>query len=161
MTKCMYIPSCTTSCHKHLNLQSCWIGNYSTVKSFFLLLLHRTGTYQGFKFLNTTFMFFGPQKNLLKTSLLRRFIQHSLLPSLLSGMLPCTEQTSLCLSHFLVICSNCLNTTQPHSRGYYFSSYPEHKQIFLLNCHIFRKIGQTSRFAHLFLMGKRVAIIKG
>lgn len=65
MTNSMCIPLNTNSCHKHLNLKSCWIGNYSTVKSFFLLLLHRPGTDQGFKFLNVAFRFFGAQnKNL-------------------------------------------------------------------------------------------------
>lgn len=74
MTNCMCISLSTNSCHKHLNLKSCWIGNYSTVKSFFLLLLHRTGTYQGFKFLNMAFMFFGAQKKSLKNQLVKRFI---------------------------------------------------------------------------------------
>lgn len=95
----MCISLSANSCHKYLNLKSCWTGNYSTLKSFFLLLLHRTGTYQGFKFLNMAFMFLSAQKNLWKLSLLRDS-PSSLLPVLLSGMLSYTGWKSICVSKF-------------------------------------------------------------
>ena len=66
------IPLSPSSCHKHLNLKSWGLGNRGTAKSYVLLLLHRTGTYQTLKFLNTAFMFSRAEKP-LKSQLVRKF----------------------------------------------------------------------------------------
>lgn len=72
MANPMCIPLSTSSCHKHLNLKSWGLGNHGTAESFALLRLHRTGTYQTLKFLNTAFMFLRAEKP-LKSQLVRKF----------------------------------------------------------------------------------------